>query len=103
MLGLFGSLDMAARSLSVEQEASAVAGQNLANVNNTAYARQRVNLTTATPLPTPIGNEGTGVQAVSITEVRSSILDSQIQSEGSVTGSLNAQQSALQQVEAQLG
>lgn len=94
---------MAARSLSVEQEATAVAGQNLANVNNPAYARQKLNVQTSTPLPTPVGNEGTGVQAVSITEVRDSILDNQIQAEGSVSGSLTAQQNALQNAESSLG
>jgi flagellar hook-associated protein 1 FlgK len=103
MLGLFGTLNLASGALSVAQEESAVTGQNLANVNNTAYARQQVNVATATPLQTSIGDEGTGVQAVSITEVRSSILDSQIQSEGSVTGSLTAQQNALDQAEAELG
>src|SRR5580692_12482337 len=103
MLGLFGTLNMGARSLSTSQEQSSVTGQNLANVNNPAYARQQVNVTTATPLETPIGDEGTGVQAVSITEVRSAILDTQIQSEGSMSGSLNAQQTALQQAQAELG
>jgi flagellar hook-associated protein 1 FlgK len=102
MLGLFGSLNMAARSLSVEQEASAVAGQNLANVNNTAYARETLNVTSATPLQTPVGQEGTGVQAVSITEARDTLLDGQIQSEGSVTGSLNSQQNALEDAQAYL-
>ena len=43
------------------------------------------------------------MDAVSITEVRDGILDNQIQSEGSVTGSLNSQQSALQDAEASLG
>jgi flagellar hook-associated protein 1 FlgK len=94
---------MAARSLDVEQEATAVSGQNLANVNNAAYARQQLNVQTATPLATSIGDEGTGVQAVSITEVRDSILDNQIQAEGSVTGSLTAQQTALQNAESTLG
>ncbi len=102
MLGLFGSLDLASHSLSVQQEATAVAGQNLANVNNPAYARQQLNIQTATPLPTPIGQEGTGVQAISITEVRSALLDGQIQSEGSVTGSLTSQQNALENAQAYL-
>jgi flagellar hook-associated protein 1 FlgK len=102
MLGLFGSLDMASQSLSVQQEASAVAGQNLANVNNTAYAREQVNVQSATPLQTPIGQEGTGVVAVSITEVRDALLDTQIQSEGSVSGSLTSQQNALEDAQAYL-
>src|SRR5277367_5102931 len=102
MLGLFGSLDMAAHSLSVQQEATEVAGQNLANVNNPAYAREKLNIQSATALQTPIGQEGTGVTAVSITEVRDSLLDAQIQSEGSTSGSLTSQQNALQQAQGYL-
>ncbi len=94
---------MAARSLSVEQQGTEVSGQNLANVNNPAYSRQQLVVQTATPLQTTIGQEGTGVQAVAITQLRSSILDGQIQAEASVTGSLNVQQLALQDAEAGLG
>ena len=103
MLGLFGTLDMASRSLSAQQEASAVAGQNMANVNNPAYARESVVIQTAPPLDTPAGEEGTGANAVSITEVRDSLLDQQIQSENSATGSYAAQQTALQDAESYLG
>jgi flagellar hook-associated protein 1 FlgK len=102
MLGLFGTLDMAARSLSVQQEATEVAGQNLANASNAAYARQQLVVQSATPLQTSLGQEGTGVDAIAITEVRNSILDNQIQAEASVTGSLSAQQSSLQEAEAYL-
>ncbi|MDB6022600.1 MAG: Flagellar hook-associated protein FlgK [Pedosphaera sp.] len=103
MLGLFGTLNLGARSLAVQQEATAVAGQNLANVNNPAYARQLLQISSATPLQTFIGQEGTGVQSISITQVRDYLLDNQIQAEGSVTGSLNSQQFALQNAEAQIG
>ena len=102
MVSLFGVLNIGAQSLGVETTESAVAGQNLANVNNPGYAEEQVNLQTDDPLQTPVGEEGTGVQAVSITEVRDALLDSQIQSEGSVTGSLTSQQSALQEAEAYL-
>src|ERR1700761_6792749 len=102
MLGLFGSLSLASHSLSVQQEATAVAGQNLANVNNTAYAREQLNVQSSSDLQTPIGQEGTGVEAVSITEVRDALLDNQIQSEGSVSSSLTAQQTALQDAETYL-
>jgi len=103
MLGLFGTLNLGARSLSVQQEGTSVAGQNLANVNNPAYARQQLVIQAATPLQTPIGQEGTGVIAVSISQVRSALLDNQIQSEASVSGSLDAQQQALQNAETNLG
>jgi flagellar hook-associated protein 1 len=102
MVSLFGILNMGAQSLSVETDASAVTGQNLANVTNPAYAEETVNVQEATPLDTTIGQEGTGVQAVSITEIRNALLDSQIQAEGSVTGSLTSQQSALTEAEAYL-
>ena len=102
MVSLFGVLNIASQSLSVEQEATAVAGQNLANVINPAYAEQQLNVAATTPLQTTSGQEGTGVKAVSITDLRNALLDAQIQAEGSVTGSLNSQQTALQQAEAYL-
>lgn len=94
---------MGARSLAAQQEATAVAGQNLANVNNPGYSRQQVLIQSSTPLQTLIGQEGTGVDAVNIIQVRDSILDNQIQAEGSVSGSLNAQQTALENAQAELG
>jgi flagellar hook-associated protein 1 FlgK len=102
MVGLFGTLNIAARSLSADQEGTAVAGQNLANVNNPGYAREQLVLDPSTPIQTPIGQEGTGVTAAAITEARSALLDGQITSESSVTGSLNAQQQALQNAQTYL-
>lgn len=102
MVGLFGTLNIGARSLSADQEGTAVAGQNLANVNNPNYAREQVVLDPSAPIQTPIGEEGTGVYAAAVTEIRSSLLDSQITSESSVTGSLNAQQQALQNAQTYL-
>src|SRR5580704_17795909 len=102
MLGLFGTLDMASRSLSVQQEEMTIAGQNLANVNNPAYANETLNIAESTPLETPVGGEGTGVQMTSITESRNPLLDTQIQAEASTTGSLTAQQMNLQNAEAYL-
>ncbi len=103
MLGLFGALNLASRSLATQQEAMSVAGQNMANVNNSAYAREQAVIQTSASISTPAGQEGTGADVVSITEVRNSLLDNQIQSENSVTGSFTAQQTALQNAEAYLG
>jgi flagellar hook-associated protein 1 FlgK len=102
MLSLFGILDMGGQSLSVQQEGTAIAGQNLANVNNPAYADEQLQVQEATPLETSNGEEGTGVDAASITSMRDALLDAQIAAEGSVSGSLTSQQSALQQAEAYL-
>jgi len=103
MLGLFGTLNLGARSLQTDQQGVEVAGHNLANVNNSAYARQRLDIQASTPLPTSIGPEGTGADAVGITQLRDTLLDQQIQSETSVTGFLQAQQTALQYTEAGVG
>lgn len=102
MVSLFGIMNMAAGSMSVEQEATAVSGQNLANVNNPAYAEEQVAIQENAGLQTTNGQEGEGVSAGAITELRNALLDAQITAEGGVTSSLTTQQSALQQAEAYL-
>jgi flagellar hook-associated protein 1 FlgK len=102
MLGLFNTLNLGARALQAEQIGVEVTGQNLANSNNAAYTRQVVQLQTSTPTPTSIGMEGTGVDAVSIQQVSDQLLNSQIQSESSVGGYWNSQQSALQDAQTEL-
>lgn len=102
MLGLLGTLDMAARSLGVEEQASEVTGNNLANVNNASYSREQLVMGTSIPTETMQGEEGTGVTAMSIAQVRDGFLDGQIVSQNSVTSSLTTQQSTLQEAEAYL-
>jgi flagellar hook-associated protein 1 FlgK len=103
MLGLFGILNVGTRSMSAQRAGVEVAGQNLANVNNPAYARQRVVLATSLTVTGEIGPQGTGVDAIRVIQIRSALLDQQIQAEGSVRGSLQAQQIALQYAQAALG
>jgi flagellar hook-associated protein 1 FlgK len=103
MPGLFETLNLGARSLQVQQQALQITGHNIANVNNPAYARQRLNLETSAPVDTPIGPLGTGVDAVGVQQIRSQLTDQQIQSEASVRGFLEAQQQAMQDAEAGLG
>jgi flagellar hook-associated protein 1 FlgK len=102
-LGLFGLLNLGSGSLATEREGVEVTGHNLANVNNPAYARQRLAISTAPGVPTSIGMEGDGVEVTGIDRLRSDTLDNQIQSELSVRTSLEAQQSALQAAESGLG
>ena len=49
---------MARTSLQMNQRAIELAGHNLANVSNPAYARQRLKLQTATGVPTEQGLQG---------------------------------------------
>ena len=103
MLGLFGTLNLGTRSLQTQQTAIEVAGQNLANVNNAAYARQRVLLQTSVTLPSAIGPQGTGAEAASIQQIRDLLLDGQMQNELSVGGYWESQQRALQYAQVSLG
>ncbi|HWQ92200.1 MAG TPA: flagellar hook-associated protein FlgK [Clostridia bacterium] len=103
MLGLFGTLNLATRALQVQQTGVEIAGQNLANINNTAYARQRVELQTSLAVMTPIGPQGTGVQLTAIQQIRDALLDDHICDETSVGGYWEAQRGGLESAQTALG
>jgi flagellar hook-associated protein 1 FlgK len=103
MLGLFSTLNLGARALQANQLGVEVTGQNLANSSNAAYSRQRVTFSASTPMDTPLGMQGTGVDATSIQQVRDSLLDAQVRDESSVSGYWSSNQSTLENAQAQLG
>ena len=103
MLGLFGSLSMGTRALAAQRQGVEVAGHNLANVNNTAYARQRVAIASTAAQDGFTDPVGTGVEVVEIRQIRDRILDGQVVVEGGVSGSLQAQQDALKLAQSLLG
>lgn len=103
MLGLFGTLNMGARSLQTQQQGVEVAGHNLANVNNPAYARQRVQIHSSQTVPDAVGPQGTGAENTAIVQVRNALVDRQLFGEISVTSLLEAQQQAYQYAQANLG
>jgi flagellar hook-associated protein 1 FlgK len=103
MLGLFGTLNLATRSLQAQMTGVEVTGQNLANVNTTGYSRQRVQISASPDISTGIGPEGTGADATSIQQVVSTLLNGQIQTQSSVGGYWNSQQTALQSAQNALG
>ena len=96
---------MAAGALRANAKGMEVAGQNISNVNNPAYARQRVTLKSTSPINNDpsLGPEGTGVEVTAITQIRDALLDQQIQGEASVRGALEAEQQGLQYAEGGLG
>ena len=103
MLGLFNTLNLGARALQAQETGLEVTGQNLSNVNNPAYSRQRVQISTSIPTETPIGLQGTGVQVTGIQQLRNAILDGEVRDESSVGGYWSGQQSALQNAQTELG
>jgi flagellar hook-associated protein 1 FlgK len=103
MAGLLGNLQSAARALAAHEAGVQIAGRNLANVNNPAYARQRVQLGDRVILDSNLGPIGDGVAALGIQHLRDRFLDIAVTREASQTAYLRAQQSGLERAEANLG
>jgi flagellar hook-associated protein 1 FlgK len=103
MLGLFGTLSMANRSLQTQRAGTEVAGHNLANVNTPGYSRQRLDIDTSPTIPSEFGPQGTGADPVMIQQIRDVLLDRQIVGETSVRGAYEAKQKALQLAQSALG
>lgn len=103
MPGLFGALSLANRSLQTQRNGTEIAGHNLANVNTPGYARQRVAIETSLTVPSDMGPQGTGADAVGIYQLRDALLDKQIVNETSVRGSYESRQRALQFTQAAIG
>ncbi len=94
---------MARTSLQANQRAIELAGHNLANVSNPAYARQRLNLQTAHGIPVEHGMQGSGVEVTGIDQFRDILLDRQIANEGSVLAYLEEKQKILQYAQSMIG
>ncbi|MGH7937819.1 MAG: flagellar hook-associated protein FlgK [Chthoniobacterales bacterium] len=102
-MGLFGDLSAAAQSLSTFSQGVALAGKNIANTTNPAYARQRLELGDLGTIQTPIGPQSMGVQAIGIQQIRDQFLDAQLTREISATSLLQAQQNNLNKAQIDLG
>lgn len=103
MAGLFSDLGISARALGAQSKAIEVAGNNLANVNNASYARQRVLMGARGSFDTPSGPQSMGVEALGIQQIRDQFLDAQMTREISQTEFLNAQNSNLLKAQSSLG
>lgn len=66
MIGLTSLFDIARSALTTSQQALAVTGHNVANVNTPGYSRQEAVLSERPPVNGQPGMAGTGVQATSI-------------------------------------
>ncbi len=103
MSGLFGELQRVSQALNAQSQGIATAGRNMANVNNPAYARQRVQLGDVGTVQTTLGPRGLGVQALDLQNIRDSLLDRQVIREGSFASSFAAQYDAFQKAQLALG
>lgn len=103
MSGLLTSLNHSAMALNAQSRAIEVAGKNLANVNNPAYARQRVLFGDRGTVVSLDGSEGLGTEALAVQQLRDVLLDRQVMREVSLESSFNAQQQAFQRAQSALG
>ncbi len=103
--GILG-LEIAKSGLFANQRAIDVTGQNIANVNNEDYHRQRVRMTASSPL-LPLGfpggtlarQIGTGVDVSSIERIRDAFLERRIREETEDLGQFEKAFDFLHQVE----
>ena len=94
---------MARTSLQMNQRAIELAGHNLANVSNPAYARQRLTIETATGVPTEQGLQGGGVDITGVEQFRDFLLDRQVANEQSVLAYLDQKKKILHYTQSAIG
>lgn len=103
MSGLFSTLNSSVMALNAHSRAIETAGKNLANVNNTAYARQRAVYGDRGTVETPEGAQSLGLEVLAVQQLRDKLLDRQLMREIGLGGMLDAEQQAYQRAQAGLG
>lgn len=103
MSGLYAALNSTVKAISAHSRAIETTGKNLANVNNTSYARQRVIYGDRGTVATPEGAESLGLEALGVQQMRDQLLDLQVSRETSLLEAYKAEQSAYQRAQAGLG
>lgn len=98
-MSLQSLLSIARGALSAHQRAMDVAGHNVANANTPGYSRQRLVLSSASPLQLPLYSIGRGVEAVAIERTRSSFYDAAYRRDSGLLGMASTLRDYLGQVE----
>jgi len=102
----FFGLDIGVSALRTAQQLLDTAAHNVANANTPGYSRQTVQVVQAPPYTYPAFNRsglpgqiGTGVTVASITRVRDTFLDLQMQAQTALNGEWDTRQQELSKVE----
>lgn len=103
MSGLYSSLNSSVSALTAQSRGVEISGKNLANVNNAAYARQRVIFGDRGSVMTPHGAVSMGLEAQGLEQLRDTLLDRQVVREIAQTSYYESQQNAFQRAQAALG
>ncbi|MBW2624345.1 MAG: flagellar hook-associated protein FlgK, partial [Deltaproteobacteria bacterium] len=94
-----GTLSIATRALLIAQRALEVTSHNMANVNTEGFSRQKLELATATPYPTSVGQVGTGVAADIITRMFDAALNRGLIEKTSILARYDTEKSSISQIE----
>ena len=94
-----GTLSIATRALLMAQRALEVTSHNMANVNTEGFSRQKLELTTALPYPTAVGEIGTGVDAKTITRTFDAALNRNLIQKTGILAKYEAEKSSISQIE----
>jgi flagellar hook-associated protein 1 FlgK len=103
MSGLFAELQRTTQALNAQSQGVYTAGRNLANVNNPAYARQRVILGDRGTYQTALGAQSLGLEALALQNIRDGLLDTQVIRETSSLNSVDRQADAYYKAQLALG
>jgi flagellar hook-associated protein 1 FlgK len=103
MSGLFSTLGSSVKALNAHGRAIETAGKNLANVNNPAYARQRVVYGDRGTVITAEGAQSLGLEALAVQQLRDQLLDKQVMRELALQAGFESEQRALDRAQAGLG
>jgi flagellar hook-associated protein 1 FlgK len=103
MSGLYSSLNTTVKALNAQSRGIDLSGRNLANVNNPAYARQRVILGDRGTVVTPDGAQSLGIEALGVQQLRDTLLDRQVTREISLKAAFAAEQQGYARAQASLG
>lgn len=103
MSGLYSSLNTTVKALNAQSRGIDLSGRNLANVNNPAYARQRVILGDRGTIVTPDGAQSLGIEALGVQQLRDTLLDRQVTREISLKAAYAAEQQGYSRAQASLG
>lgn len=99
MSNLIGNLLTNANALNVHSLGVQTAGNNISNVNDPAYARQRVLLRDGGDYQIGTSVQQRGIEALGIEHIRNSVLDAQLLSEQMTSASYEEQAQLLSQLE----
>ncbi|MCX7713237.1 MAG: flagellar hook-associated protein FlgK [Chthoniobacterales bacterium] len=92
-----------AQALNVHSLQLQTTGKNLSNINNPAYARQRVHIGSLGEVETVFGSQSMGIAALSLQQTRDKLLDRAILRDIGLTNTYDSRKSALLSADSALG